>query len=133
MSGECCKPENISSCLCLLKLSSNTQLYSQFHYLSPTNIKSMNDIQLPIDEPVKFRDERHWEQFHNTKDLALAISITFSLLLAGKHGFDLKEMVPDQIRSEKITRNTRLKNRRGLRRNTMIYEKRKRIIPTFGF
>ena len=24
---------------------------------------------------VKFRDERNWQQFHNTKDLALALSI----------------------------------------------------------
>ena len=91
----------------------------------------MNDIQLLIDELVKFRDARHWEQFHNTKDLALAISIeaaelnelflwktteeselvdqnklkeeladvlAFSLLLAGKHGFDVKEIVLEKIR-----------------------------------
>jgi NTP pyrophosphatase (non-canonical NTP hydrolase) len=35
----------------------------------------MNDIQMLINELVKFRDERNWSQFHNTKDLALAISI----------------------------------------------------------
>jgi hypothetical protein len=35
----------------------------------------MNDIQLLITELQKFRDARHWEQFHNSKDLALAISI----------------------------------------------------------
>jgi NTP pyrophosphatase (non-canonical NTP hydrolase) len=35
----------------------------------------MNDIQTLISELVKFRDERNWLQFHNTKDLALAISI----------------------------------------------------------
>ena len=91
----------------------------------------MNDIQLLIDELVKFRDDRNWDQFHNTKDLALAISIeaaelnelflwkttedcelvdknklkeeladvfAFSLLLAGKHGFDVKEIVLDKIR-----------------------------------
>lgn len=91
----------------------------------------MNDIQLLIDELNKFRDARHWEQFHNTKDLALAISIeaaelnelflwksteeselvdqnkfkeeladvlAFSLLLAGKHGFDVKEIVLEKIR-----------------------------------
>ena len=91
----------------------------------------MNDIQVLIDELVKFRDARHWEQFHNTKDLALAISIeaaelnelflwktteeselvdrnklkeeladvlAFSLLLAGKHGFDVKEIVLEKIR-----------------------------------
>ena len=90
----------------------------------------MNDIQLLTDELVKFRDARHWKQFHNTKDLALAISIeaaelnelflwktteeselvdknklkeeladvlAFSLLLAGKHGFDVKEIVLEKI------------------------------------
>jgi NTP pyrophosphatase (non-canonical NTP hydrolase) len=91
----------------------------------------MNDIQILIDELVKFRDERNWEQFHNSKDLALAISIAaaelnelflwktteesesvdsnklkeeladviaFSLLLAGKHGFDVREIVLDNIK-----------------------------------
>ena len=91
----------------------------------------MDDIQILIDELVKFRDERNWSQFHNTKDLALAISIeaaelnelflwkttdesehvdtnklkeeladvlAFSLLLAGKHGFDVKEIVLEKIR-----------------------------------
>jgi NTP pyrophosphatase (non-canonical NTP hydrolase) len=91
----------------------------------------MNDIQLLTDELVKFRDARNWDQFHNTKDLALAISIeaaelnelflwksiedsdlvdedklkeeladvlAFSFLLAGKHGFDVKEMVLEKIR-----------------------------------
>jgi NTP pyrophosphatase (non-canonical NTP hydrolase) len=91
----------------------------------------MNDIQMLIDELIKFRDARNWNQFHNTKDLALALSIeaaelnelflwktneeselvdsnklkeeladvlTFSLLLAGKHGFDVKEIVLEKIR-----------------------------------
>jgi NTP pyrophosphatase (non-canonical NTP hydrolase) len=91
----------------------------------------MNDIQILINELTKFRDERNWSQFHNTKDLALAISIeaaelnelflwktteeceqvdrdklkeeladvlAFSFLLAGKHGFDVKEIVLDKIR-----------------------------------
>jgi NTP pyrophosphatase (non-canonical NTP hydrolase) len=39
------------------------------------NPEPMNDIQILIDELVKFRDARNWDQFHNTKDLALAISI----------------------------------------------------------
>ena len=56
----------------------------------------MNDIQLLIDELVKFRDDRNWEQFHNTKDLADVFA--FSLLLAGKHGFDVMEIVLDKIR-----------------------------------
>jgi NTP pyrophosphatase (non-canonical NTP hydrolase) len=91
----------------------------------------MDDIQILINELEKFRDARHWEQFHNTKDLALAISIeaaelnelflwktteeselvdknklkeeladvfAFALLLAGKHGFDVKEIVLEKIR-----------------------------------
>jgi NTP pyrophosphatase (non-canonical NTP hydrolase) len=102
-----------------------------FHYISNSNPTSMNDIQLLIDELVKFRDDRNWDQFHNTKDLALAISIeaaelnelflwkttedcelvdknklkeeladvfAFSLLLAGKHGFDVKEIVLEKIK-----------------------------------
>lgn len=28
-----------------------------------------------IDELIKFRNERDWEQFHNPKDLALAINV----------------------------------------------------------
>ena len=35
----------------------------------------MSDFDFLMDELVKFRDERNWEQFHNSKDLALAISI----------------------------------------------------------
>lgn len=91
----------------------------------------MNDFQMLIDELVSFRDERQWEQFHNTKDLALALSIeaaelnelflwkpvdecenvdrarlreeladvfAYSLLLAGKHGLDVKEIVLEKIR-----------------------------------
>jgi NTP pyrophosphatase (non-canonical NTP hydrolase) len=91
----------------------------------------MNDIQILITELQKFRDERNWDQFHTSKDLALAISIeaaelneiflwktteeaenvdrnklkeeladvlAFSLLLAGKHGFDVKEIVLEKIR-----------------------------------
>ena len=35
----------------------------------------MNDIKILTDELVKFRDARNWQQFHNSKDLAVAISI----------------------------------------------------------
>ncbi|MDR6546272.1 NTP pyrophosphatase (non-canonical NTP hydrolase) [Chryseobacterium rhizosphaerae] len=34
-----------------------------------------------IEKLIKFRDERDWEQFHNSKDLALALSIEASELL----------------------------------------------------
>lgn len=41
----------------------------------------MSDIQEIIDELIKFRNERDWEQFHNPKDLSLAISIEAGELL----------------------------------------------------
>ena len=95
----------------------------------------MNDIQILIEELVKFRDARHWEQFHNSKDLALAISIeaaelnelflwknaedsekvdrdkiaeeladifAFSLLLANKHEFNVKEIVLEKIHKNSL-------------------------------
>lgn len=34
-----------------------------------------------INELIKFRDERDWEQFHNPKDLAIALNIESSELL----------------------------------------------------
>ena len=81
------------------------------------------------DALIKFRDQRDWEQFHNSKDLALAISIeagelnelflwkkaeeantekikqeladvlAFSLLLANKLNLDVKQIVLDKIKS----------------------------------
>jgi NTP pyrophosphatase (non-canonical NTP hydrolase) len=41
----------------------------------------MEDFKTLIKEIVKFRDERDWEQFHNSKDLALALSVEASELL----------------------------------------------------
>jgi hypothetical protein len=35
----------------------------------------MNDIQTLTNALISFRDDRDWAQFHNPKDLALAISI----------------------------------------------------------
>ena len=35
----------------------------------------MSDIQELIDLLVQFRDERDWGQFHDSKNLALALSI----------------------------------------------------------
>ncbi len=91
----------------------------------------MKDIQELIQALVEFRDERDWEQFHDSKNLATAISIeaaelnelflwkdveaseqvdtekireeladilAYSLLLAHKHGFDVKQMVLDKIK-----------------------------------
>ncbi|OYU94109.1 MAG: nucleotide pyrophosphohydrolase [Bacteroidetes bacterium B1(2017)] len=81
---------------------------------------------------LKFRNERDWEQFHNPKDLALAISIesaellelflwkkaedantekvkeeladifSFAFLLAEKYGFDVKEIVLEKIKKNDL-------------------------------
>lgn len=81
-----------------------------------------------IDTLLKFRNERDWEQFHNSKDLALAINVeagellelflwkesteadkekvkeeladvfAFAFLLAEKYGFDVKEIVLEKIK-----------------------------------
>ena len=41
----------------------------------------MNDLQEIINKLIEFRNERDWEQFHNSKDLALAISVEANELL----------------------------------------------------
>jgi|SRR5690554_1747116 len=91
----------------------------------------MNDIEKITEELVKFRDERDWEQFHNSKDLALAITIesselleeflwkqadeadinnikdeladilTYSFLLAEKYGFDVKEIILNKMKKNR--------------------------------
>jgi NTP pyrophosphatase (non-canonical NTP hydrolase) len=88
----------------------------------------MNDIKKITDELIKFRNERDWEQFHNPKDLALAIGIeagelleeflwkkpedariekvkeeladifTYSFLLAEKYDFDVKKIVLEKMK-----------------------------------
>ncbi|MDI5898755.1 nucleotide pyrophosphohydrolase [Flavobacterium yafengii] len=88
----------------------------------------MNDIPTIIQELLKFRNERDWEQFHNSKDLALAVSIeaaelnelflwkkaeevnidklkeeladvfAYSFLLAEKYNLDVKEIVLQKIK-----------------------------------
>ncbi len=88
----------------------------------------MTDINELIEALKKFRDDRDWEQFHNPKDLAIAISteagellenflwksadeanrdkvkeeladiFSFALLLAEKYQFDVKEIVLEKIK-----------------------------------
>lgn len=60
----------------------------------------MSDINQLIDELVSFRDERNWEQFHNSKDLALAISIEAAEL--NELFLWKKEDEEDQIEEEKL-------------------------------
>jgi NTP pyrophosphatase (non-canonical NTP hydrolase) len=87
----------------------------------------MSDIKKITETLINFRNERDWEQFHNPKDLALAINVeagelleqflwkeageanpekvkeeladvlAFSFLLAEKYGWDIKEIVLDKI------------------------------------
>jgi len=88
----------------------------------------MTEIEEIIEKLKKFRDKRDWEQFHNAKDLALAINIeagellenylwkesseanidkvkeeladvfSYAFLLADKYNFDVKEIILDKIK-----------------------------------
>ena len=49
---------------------------------------------------VQFRDERDWEQFHNPKDLALAISIEAAELLEAFLWKDAKEAKIEKVKEE---------------------------------
>ncbi|MBI1344314.1 MAG: nucleotide pyrophosphohydrolase [Terrimonas sp.] len=61
----------------------------------------MNELEQLIEEVVRFRNERDWEQFHNAKDLALALSIEASELneiFLWKDAADAdKEQVKDEL------------------------------------
>lgn len=88
----------------------------------------MADTRDIIKALIEFRDERDWEQFHNPKDLALAINVeagellelflwknsneadiekvkeeladvfSFAFLLAEKYELDVKQIVLDKIK-----------------------------------
>ncbi|MEQ9168744.1 MAG: nucleotide pyrophosphohydrolase [Fulvivirga sp.] len=88
----------------------------------------MNDIEEIITKLIEFRNERDWEQFHNPKDLAIALNIeagellenflwkphadankekvkeeladvlAYSFLIAEKYGFDIKEILLEKIK-----------------------------------
>jgi NTP pyrophosphatase (non-canonical NTP hydrolase) len=88
----------------------------------------MSEINELIRSIVEFRDERDWKQFHNPKDLALALSIeasellevylwkkpehasickvkeeladvlTFALLIAHHYDLNVSEIVQDKIK-----------------------------------
>lgn len=87
----------------------------------------MNDIKEITEILLKFRDERDWSQFHNAKDLALALNIeagelleaflwktseqadigkvkeeladvfAFAFLLAEKYDLDVKQIVLEKM------------------------------------
>lgn len=89
----------------------------------------MKDSEEIIQALLKFRNDRDWKQFHNSKDLAIAINVeaaellelflwkhpdeankqkvkeeladifAYALLLAEKYKFDVKEIVLEKIQS----------------------------------
>ena len=87
----------------------------------------MNELNEVMKEIIAFRDERDWQQFHNSKDLAIAINseaaellnlflwknsedvsvdrlkeeladiLIFCLYMADKHQLDVKQIILDKI------------------------------------
>lgn len=63
----------------------------------------MSDIDEIIQELIKFRDERDWLQFHNTKNLAIAISIEaaeLNELFLWKDNADSEDVDIEKIKQE---------------------------------
>ncbi len=91
-----------------------------------------NNIQDIINALIDFRDKRDWRQFHNPKDLALAINVeagellelylwkndndaniekvkeeladvlAYAMLLADKYDFDVKEIILEKIKKNDL-------------------------------
>jgi NTP pyrophosphatase (non-canonical NTP hydrolase) len=56
-----------------------------------------------IDELIKFRDNRDWRQFHDSKNLALAISIEaaeLNELFLWKKGDEVEDIKIDRLKEE---------------------------------
>jgi NTP pyrophosphatase (non-canonical NTP hydrolase) len=60
----------------------------------------MSEMQEIIDSLKKFRDDRDWAQFHNPKDLAIALSIEASELLEVFLWKGHQEASPEKIKEE---------------------------------
>jgi NTP pyrophosphatase (non-canonical NTP hydrolase) len=60
----------------------------------------MNDIQIITEALVEFRNERDWEQFHNPKDLAIALNIEAGELLESFIWKDANAANPAKIKEE---------------------------------
>jgi NTP pyrophosphatase (non-canonical NTP hydrolase) len=60
----------------------------------------MTEINKITEELRKFRDERDWAQFHNPKDLALALSIEASELLEVFLWKSAENADPDKVKEE---------------------------------
>lgn len=92
----------------------------------------MNEFNELIEILIKFRNDRDWEQFHNPKDLAIALSVeagellelflwkdadqaditkireeladvlAYSLLLADKYKLDISEIVKEKVKKNEV-------------------------------
>ena len=63
----------------------------------------MNDYQKVVDELIKFRDERDWQQFHDSKNLALAISLEaaeLNELFLWKKGDEVENINQERLKEE---------------------------------
>jgi NTP pyrophosphatase (non-canonical NTP hydrolase) len=63
----------------------------------------MSDIKELINELTEFRDKRDWAQFHDSKNLALAISIEaaeLNELFLWKNGNESEEVDKEKIKEE---------------------------------
>lgn len=60
----------------------------------------MSEINKITEELRKFRDERDWAQFHNPKDLAIALSIEASELLELFLWKSAETADPDKVKEE---------------------------------
>ncbi len=60
----------------------------------------MKNIDSVMEKLIAFRDERDWEQFHNSKDLALAISIEAAELLEVFLGKKNEEFSKEKLEEE---------------------------------
>lgn len=60
----------------------------------------MSDIQIITEALVEFRNERDWEQFHNPKDLVIALNIEAGELLEAFIWKDANAANPEKIKEE---------------------------------
>ena len=60
----------------------------------------MSDIKKLTDQLIEFRDQRDWAQFHNPKDLAVALSIEAGELLESFLWKNYKDADTDRVKEE---------------------------------
>jgi NTP pyrophosphatase (non-canonical NTP hydrolase) len=102
--------------------------YNFLNFIDDFKSFKMTEIEEIMSEIRKFRDERDWDKFHNSKDLSLAINIESSellelflwkncedfdkekakeeladiliycLLFASKHDFNVRQIILDKIK-----------------------------------